>query len=412
MEITCFLLLCRCSKRFNLKSTLSFHLRTHDDAEVRRAASIACHLCPALFSKRSALKAHLRLHTGGRPYRCDVGACQERFRTPALRRAHVERAHHKKDDAQTHPPSSGLESSSSSSLPPMHISVPASSLTSALGAVSDIGVPLVGSTLKLQLDFGPGGGGGAVGVGSTVTHLKVDEPLLKQLALGGNVSLVIHPQQDGQQQQQQQQAQPQPQSALQTAAASSTPALPTTSSETTNANPEESNKGLRIQSSPKREKEAATDRIKIVSPFKCVSTGVLEATKAVESETEEKAPPKKPRPPPPPTAGSSEMTTVFVTGTSCPFCSKSFPKPTQLRRHLRVHTREKPYVCDDCGRCFSQSNSLNAHLRAVHRGERPYKCPFCDLAVAQKCNLKTHIRRAHEEQAKRLVEVTGLAQDA
>ncbi len=110
----------------------------------------------------------------------------------------------------------------------------------------------------------------------------------------------------------------------------------------------------------------------------------------------------------PPRKTPAEIPTVLVTGTSCPLCPKSFSRPSQLRRHLRVHTRERPFVCSDCGRCFSQKNSLRAHENAVHAGERPFKCPFCDLAVAQKSNLKTHIRRAHEEQAKRLVrEVAG-----
>ncbi len=83
----------RCSKRFSLKSTLTFHLRTHEDPDSRhaRSAALACHLCSLRFAKKSALKSHLRLHTGTCPYRCGAVGCRETFRTPALRRAHRDR---------------------------------------------------------------------------------------------------------------------------------------------------------------------------------------------------------------------------------------------------------------------------------------------------------------------------------
>lgn len=82
---------------------------------------------------------------------------------------------------------------------------------------------------------------------------------------------------------------------------------------------------------------------------------------------------------------------------SCPTCGKSFKKNSQLIRHVRIHTGEKPFVCEFCNKAFNQKNALNIH-RTKHTGEKKFKCKFCSATFTQSGNMRSHIKRLHAPQ--------------
>lgn len=82
---------------------------------------------------------------------------------------------------------------------------------------------------------------------------------------------------------------------------------------------------------------------------------------------------------------------------SCGFddCTYTSKLLSNITKHKRIHTGEKPYLCDRCSFRSNFANSLKTHRR-LHTEERPYQCPTCEYKCNSISNLKKHSQTRHK----------------
>lgn len=105
----------------------------------------------------------------------------------------------------------------------------------------------------------------------------------------------------------------------------------------------------------------------------------------------------------------------------CKTCLKEFKYYTAYKRHEKIHTNERPHICDLCGKGFIQLVTLqahiNAHNRCTNRTQRTreishnIKCLICEQTFSTFTGLTIHNKRKHnkinEKNCKYVCDVCG-----
>lgn len=84
----------------------------------------------------------------------------------------------------------------------------------------------------------------------------------------------------------------------------------------------------------------------------------------------------------------------------CRECGVTFEKKWTMNMHIRIHTGDRPYVCEipGCGANFARPQNLWRHHK-THTQEKPHSCPICSKTFCERKDMLTHIV-IHDESRK------------
>ncbi|XP_021929235.1 zinc finger protein 585A-like isoform X2 [Zootermopsis nevadensis] len=89
----------------------------------------------------------------------------------------------------------------------------------------------------------------------------------------------------------------------------------------------------------------------------------------------------------------------------CAYCDKRFSSKARLQFHASIHTQEKPFICEYCGKGFWNTQSLKNHLYTHDESEKMFECKHCGKKFGTRAGYDSHC--ASHTKASYLCDVCG-----
>ena len=93
---------------------------------------------------------------------------------------------------------------------------------------------------------------------------------------------------------------------------------------------------------------------------------------------------------------------------ACAKCNKTFLQAGNLKKHLLIHSGEKPHKCNECNKLFTQAGDLRMHI-LTHSGEKPQKRTLYNYSTIRRRTLRDHIMTRTGERPHGILLVCGFA---